>query len=119
MNITLDNQGALYEQLARALKRAILEGQFTAGSPLPPTRDMARMLLVSRNTVLAAYELLHAEQLIVARGGSRTRVANITPMRTRPSSERIVRPPSRYAARARKIAAMVPGMPGVPISQAR
>jgi GntR family transcriptional regulator/MocR family aminotransferase len=119
MNITLDKQGALYEQLARALKRAILEGQFTPGTPMPATRDLARMLLVSRNTVLAAYELLNAEQLIVARSGSRTRVADITPVRTRPGSTRTARPPSRYAARARKIAAMVPGMPGVPISRAR
>jgi GntR family transcriptional regulator/MocR family aminotransferase len=119
MNITLDKQGALYEQLARALKRAILEGPFTPGTPMPATRDLARMLLVSRNTVLAAYELLNAEQLIVARSGSRTRVADITPVRTRPGSTRTARPPSRYAARARKIAAMVPGMPGVPISRAR
>jgi len=119
MNITLDKQGALYEQLARALKRAILEGQFTPGSPMPATRDLARMLLVSRNTVLAAYELLNAEQLIVARAGSRTRVAAIAQMYTRPGSTRTARPPSRYAARARKIAAMVPGMPGVPTSHAR
>src|SRR5262249_50074990 len=38
MNMTLDKQGALYEQLARALKKAILEGQFAPGSQMPGTR---------------------------------------------------------------------------------
>jgi GntR family transcriptional regulator / MocR family aminotransferase len=119
MNMTLDKQGALYEQLARALKRAILEGQFAPGSHMPGTRELASMLSVSRNTALAAYELLNAEQLVVARSGSRTRVAHITPMRSRVTDTRVARPPSRYAARARKIGAMVSGMPGMPTSQAR
>src|SRR5262249_37541101 len=99
--------------------KAILEGQFAPGSQMPGTRELASMLSVSRNTALAAYELLNAEQLVVARSGSRTRVAHITPMRVRVSDARVPRPPSRYAARARKIAAMVPGIPGVPASRAR
>jgi GntR family transcriptional regulator/MocR family aminotransferase len=119
MNLTLDKQGALYEQLARALKRAVQEGRFAPGSRMPATRDLARTLSVSRNTVLAAYELLNAEQLVVARGGSRTRVADSVPAITRAPETRIARPPSRYAARARKINATVPGMPGAVNSQAR
>ena len=35
MNFSFDGQGALYEQLARSLKEAILAGRFLAGSPLP------------------------------------------------------------------------------------
>jgi len=102
MDLGLDGQGALYEQLARALKRAILEGRFAAGSHLPATRQLARMLAVSRNTVLSAYELLCAEQLAVARGGSGTRVADVGAPRTR--SVRSAAPrPSRYAARARRL----------------
>jgi GntR family transcriptional regulator/MocR family aminotransferase len=103
VNFTLDGQGALYEQLARALKAAILDGRFIAGARLPATRTLAGTLGVSRNTVLGAYELLCAEQLAVARGGSATRVAHIG----RPRTPAILRPapaaPSRYAARARKL----------------
>ena len=103
MNLTLDDQGTLYEQLARAMKRAILDGAFTAGSQLPATRTLARSLNLSRNTVLSAYELLCAEQLAVARGGSGTRVADIARPRTRGGVRSSVAAPSRYAARARRL----------------
>ena len=108
MNFTLDGQGALYEQLARALKGAILDGRFLAGSPLPATRTLARTLGISRNTVLGAYELLCAEQLAIARGGSGTRVADIGRPRTRVSA-RAVQAPSRYAARTRKLGPIMLG----------
>ena len=102
MDLGLDGQGALYEQLARALKSAILDGRFAAGSHLPATRQLARMLAVSRNTVLSAYELLCAEQLAVARGGSGTRVADVGAPRARAARAATPRP-SRYAARARRL----------------
>jgi GntR family transcriptional regulator/MocR family aminotransferase len=44
MDLALDKQGALYEQIARALKRAILEGRLVAGSRLPSTRALASAL---------------------------------------------------------------------------
>jgi len=103
MDFSFDGQGALYEQLARTLKRAILEGRFVAGSPLPATRTLARSLKISRNTVLGAYELLCAEQLAIARGGSGTRVADIGRPSLKPPSEARSSRPSRYAARARQL----------------
>ncbi|HYM29288.1 MAG TPA: PLP-dependent aminotransferase family protein [Steroidobacteraceae bacterium] len=109
MDLGLDGQGALYEQLARALKRAILEGRFAAGTHLPATRELARMLGLSRNTVLGAYELLCAEQLAVARGGSGTRVADLGPPRARTARLATTRP-SRYAARARRLGAPTLGV---------
>lgn len=100
--LELDARGPLYEQLARALKRAILEGRFLAGTPLPATRTLAKTLGVSRNTVLGAYEILCAEQLATARGRLGTRVAqSARPAAVRPRSP--VAPPSRYAARIRKL----------------
>jgi GntR family transcriptional regulator/MocR family aminotransferase len=111
MDLGLDGQGALYEQLARALKRAILEGRFAAGSHLPATRELARMLRVSRNTVLSAYELLCAEQLAIARGGSGTRVADIGAPRARLARAPTARP-SRYAARARRLGPPTLGVTG-------
>ena len=75
MFLQFDGNGALYAQLARALKRAILQGQLKAGTALPATRALAAELGLSRNTVLTAYEMLCAEQLAVARVGSGTFVS--------------------------------------------
>ena len=110
MDLSFDGQGALYEQLARTLKRAILDGHFAAGSPLPATRTLARTLKISRNTVLGAYELLCAEQLAIARGGSGTRVANVGAGARTPARPQAARP-SRYAARARRLGPVTLGGP--------
>jgi GntR family transcriptional regulator / MocR family aminotransferase len=99
----LDGRGALYEQLARVLKRAIVEGHFHPGERLPATRALAQMLNLSRNTVLTAYEVLRAEQLTISSERSGTRVAEISlpPGFTSPPSA--APPQSRYAARLRKL----------------
>ncbi|MGH8202427.1 MAG: PLP-dependent aminotransferase family protein [Steroidobacteraceae bacterium] len=99
----LDGRGALYEQLARVLKRAIVEGHFHPGERLPATRDLAQKLNLSRNTVLTAYEILRAEQLTVSSERSGTKVADITlpPGFTSPPVE--TPPQSRYAARLRNL----------------
>lgn len=66
--------GLLPKQLSRAIRDAIANGALAPASRLPSSRVMARMLGVSRNTVLAAYESLTLEGLIVGRVGSGTRV---------------------------------------------
>jgi len=63
--------------LHRALQRAIGEGRLQPGLKLPATRRLAVALGVSRNTVLAAYDLLLSEGYAVARKGSGTYVAEI------------------------------------------
>jgi GntR family transcriptional regulator / MocR family aminotransferase len=68
------NGQPLPQQLCRALRRAIASGALAPASRLPASRVMARMLGVSRNTVLAAYETLSLEGLIRGRVGSGTRV---------------------------------------------
>lgn len=99
----LDGRGALYEQLARVLKRAIVEGHFRPGERLPATRTLAHTLKLSRNTVLTAYEMLRAEQLIVSNERAATQVADIPLPQgfTAPPVE--VPPQSRYAARLRQL----------------
>lgn len=57
----------LFRQLYARLKDAILHGRLAPGTRLPPTRDLAEQLAVSRQTVLAAYEQLTAEGYL--RGG--------------------------------------------------
>ena len=102
MYLTLDKKGTLYEQIARALKLEILEGRIAAGSKLPSTRTLATALGVARKSVLQAYELLCAEELAIARGGSGTRVAKVSPAARAPVRARVV-PLSRYATRARAL----------------
>ena len=64
--------GARYRDLAAALRVAIASGEVPIGTRLPPQRDLARRLSVGRTTVVAAYNLLCAESLIVMRQGAGT-----------------------------------------------
>ncbi|MEX5747856.1 PLP-dependent aminotransferase family protein [Massilia sp. X63] len=57
----------LFRQLYARLKDAILRGRLAPGARLPATRELARQLQVSRQTVIAAYEQLTAEGYL--RGG--------------------------------------------------
>lgn len=67
--------GPLFRRLADGLRRLAEEGYLVDGSPLPPERQLADALAVSRNTVTAAYALLRTEGWIEARQGSATRIA--------------------------------------------
>jgi len=99
----LDGRGALYEQLARALKRAIVDGHFHPGERLPATRALAETLDLSRNTVMTAYEILRAEQLTTSHERSGTQVADISLPPGFTSPPAAVPPQSRYAARLRRL----------------
>jgi DNA-binding GntR family transcriptional regulator len=67
----------VYLQLCAALERAIRDGGLPAGSRLPSTRAAAKFFGVSRNTVVAAYETLAADDLIESVTGSGTRVRGL------------------------------------------
>ncbi len=99
----LDGQGALYRQLERALRLAILRGQLAEGSRLPASRSLAQQLGVSRNVVLAALERLVAEGFLHTRIGAGTYIASPLP-ETAPFSADSALPstatPPRLAARA-------------------
>jgi GntR family transcriptional regulator/MocR family aminotransferase len=69
----------LYLQLYHALRQVILSGQLGAGTQLPPTRILATELVVSRTTVVTAFEQLFAEGYLEARVGSGTFVASALP----------------------------------------
>lgn len=74
--IALDRRSSepMYLQFCAALERAIREGGLRTGARLPSTRVAAKLFGVSRNTVLTAYEILTAEDLIESAIGSGTRV---------------------------------------------
>jgi GntR family transcriptional regulator/MocR family aminotransferase len=68
------NRG-LYE----CIRGAILDGSLAPSTRLPPSRDLAAELQLSRNTVMYAYEQLLAEGYVHARVGSGTFVASTAP----------------------------------------
>jgi GntR family transcriptional regulator/MocR family aminotransferase len=74
-HISLDGRGDLTARIYSALRDAIRDGQLQPGDRLPPTRELARSLTVSRNTVALAYERLTAEGFLVGRVGAGTYVA--------------------------------------------
>jgi len=60
----------------RALREAVCSGRLRPGTVLPSSRGLAGDLGLARNTVAGAYDQLVAEGWLVARQGSRTRVAD-------------------------------------------
>lgn len=66
--------GSLQQGVYEFLRESIVNGVVEAGSNLPSTRSLASEWGVSRNTILAAYEQLAMEGLVISRRGSGTRV---------------------------------------------
>jgi GntR family transcriptional regulator/MocR family aminotransferase len=75
LHVSLDGRRDLTQQIYRQVREAIMAGRLRRGEPLPPTRELARRLAVSRNTVTAAYDRLSAEGMISGRAGDGTYVS--------------------------------------------
>src|SRR5919198_824779 len=69
----------LYLQLAARLRTVIDRGELPRGRRLPSTRTLAAELGLSRNTVAAAFDHLHAEGYLSSRVGDGTYVSNDLP----------------------------------------
>jgi len=74
--IVLDRESplSLHRQIGAQLAGAIRSGAIPNGARLPSTRVLARMLSVSRNTALAAYDELAADGLVRGERGVGMRV---------------------------------------------
>ncbi|WP_255556436.1 PLP-dependent aminotransferase family protein [Methylococcus sp. Mc7] len=108
--ITLPPKGsrALLRSVYGQLRDAILDGRLQPDTRLPSTRAFAAAVGVSRNTALAAYELLLSEGYLAVRPGSGTYVAAISPRPAR-------RPPGESGTDSRLNEAWrrLPALPGV------
>ena len=66
----------LSRQIYMQVRTAVLSGALRAGTRMPSSRTMARMLGVARASVVAAYEQLLAEGYVEARHGSGTFISD-------------------------------------------
>lgn len=82
-SIVLDKTSAvpLHRQIHGQIAQAIRSGAVPSGARLPSSRVLARLLGVSRNTVLAAFDSLAADDLLRGERGAAMRVQNgvVTP----------------------------------------
>lgn len=72
LHINLIDKKDLSGEIYRQLKRAMADGRLRPGDALPPTRNLARSLMISRTTVSIAYERLAADGFVTARVGAGT-----------------------------------------------
>src|SRR5262245_64420406 len=75
LHVSLQGPGDLSTRIYRQLLDAVLDGRLRPGERLPPSRELALRLDVSRNTVTVAYERLAAEGFVNGRIGSGTFVS--------------------------------------------
>jgi GntR family transcriptional regulator/MocR family aminotransferase len=87
---------SLRRQLEDALRVAIRSGRLAPGSVLPPSRDLAEQLSVSRGVVVDSYAQLATEGYLSARRGSGTRVAATAASGRPPARRRQLPPPQMY-----------------------
>ncbi|MFJ1758759.1 PLP-dependent aminotransferase family protein [Amycolatopsis sp. NPDC088138] len=83
-HVSLAGRGDLSVRIYRQLRDAVLDGRLRAGERLPPTRELARRLAVSRNTVAVAYDRLTADGFLTGRVGAGTFVCAELPARAKP-----------------------------------
>jgi GntR family transcriptional regulator/MocR family aminotransferase len=76
VHVSLVGRKDLTREIYRQLRRAILDGRLAPGDRLPPTRELARRLNVSRTTVTVAYDRLTGEGFITSRVGAGTFVSD-------------------------------------------
>ncbi len=111
--IHLDPAQGLARQLYAALRERILDGRLGSRTRMPASRELAQALKVSRNTVVRAYEQLHAEGYIDGRTGDGTYVAElqeipgrapaVAPSAPAPRGPAALAPPPEGAPRAFRV----------------
>jgi DNA-binding transcriptional MocR family regulator len=97
--------GPLKRRLFGALRGAIESGALPSGARLPAERNLARMLGVSRGTVVAAYAALRDDGLVTSRQGSGTAISE--------------RPPGLPGRADARFAVRRPGIDALPASARR
>lgn len=78
----------IYKQISQAIIRGIESSRLTSGTVLPGSRTLAEILKINRNTVVQAYDDLHAQGWIDFQQGMRPKISvNIQAMTSRTNTE--------------------------------
>lgn len=117
----------LHKRLYLSICACILSGTLKPLSRLPPSRDLAAELTLSRNTVLRVYDRLQAEGYVATRTSSGTFVADLTPdniiaeptaaddrsadSQIIPLSQRSQAVLNHASANSKQLGAFIPGVP--------
>src|SRR5881409_1460760 len=103
-HVSLAGRGDLTARIYRQLRDAVLDGRLRPGERLPPTRELARRLSVSRTTVAVAYDRLWSDGFVTASVGAGTFVSEHAAAPAR----RAQRQPTTGALRPRSIWGSIP-----------
>ena len=76
-HVSLVGRKDLSGEIYRQVRRAIVDRRLRPGDRLPPSRELARELVVARATVTVAYEQLAAEGFVEVRQGAGTFVGEL------------------------------------------
>ncbi len=68
-NLKINKDAPIYLQIKNHILESIKRGDLKKNSKLPSTRESSKLLNVSRNSVIAAYEELESENIIATRRG--------------------------------------------------
>ncbi len=95
LQLVVDRESAtpIYVQIARQIRRSILEAELPAGERLPPERRLAALLGVNRTTIVNAYRELAADGLVSGQVGRGTVVTH-RPQRSEPTDNAHERQPN-------------------------
>jgi GntR family transcriptional regulator/MocR family aminotransferase len=92
VHVSLVGRRDVSGQIYRQLRAAVLEGRLRPGDRLPPSRELASRLGVSRTTATVAYEQLSGEGFTIARVGAGTFVGDVGTLRARKRAPSALRP---------------------------
>lgn len=76
VHVSLNQGSHLWRQIYEQLRDAIVDGRLRCGDPLPPSRELAERLAVSRTTINTAYEQLTGDGYLIGRAGVGTFVSD-------------------------------------------
>jgi DNA-binding transcriptional MocR family regulator len=68
-NLIINKEEPIYIQIERHIKQGIKNGELKKDSKLPSTREVSKLLNISRNSVLSAYGELESMGIIVTKRG--------------------------------------------------
>ena len=111
LSVDLTGRGDRTAALYRALLAAVCSGRLRAGDRLPPTRNLAYDLGVSRNTVATAYERLTAEGYLEGRVGAGTYVSDAVAGSARRPRGMALRPRDSWIWQPRAVSGEQPAPP--------